>query len=119
MNKASVQKRVNQNLCLFRRSNRQTNCLRWGSGETDNHISTKLEVCKALKSKGHDFISEAIFLAGDRADVVDLVEGIVYEVVDSESEESIDNKKSRYPMPLFAIRAGSPVSEVWDFVGEY
>lgn len=119
MNKNSVQKRINQNLCMFRRSNRQTNSLRWGSNETDNHIQTKLEVCKALKNKGHDFMTEGIFLTGERCDVVDLVEGIVYEVLDSESLEEFEVKKSKYPMLVFAIKAGSSVKDVCNFVGKY
>ena len=59
--------------------------MRWGSGETDEHIDMKYQICKQLKKWGHEFYTEAIFSdSGLRADVIDADEGIVYEVYQTE-----------------------------------
>ena len=91
---------------LLRISNRNRNALRWGSNETDEHITMKFNICKTLKEWGHEFYTEAIFDdTGLRADVIDADEGIVYEVVSSEEKESIERKKSLYPLEVRVIDA--------------
>jgi len=88
---------VNNNLQTIRISNRKLNCLRWGSNETKEHILKKLDICLWLKEIEHEFITEAIFNNGSRADVVDLTSGIIYEVLVSEDESKFEEKVSKYP----------------------
>ncbi len=114
---SSDRKRVNQNLCLFRRSNRFKNVLRWSVGETESHVNTKFEICKLLKKKGCDFLTEGIFLDGKRADVVDLLEGVAYEVTESESESSVNVKKDSYPLMVVVVPAGSDKAVLRDVLG--
>jgi len=117
MNKRQIYERINKNISLIRISNRKTNCLRWGSNETDDHIRVKLEVCKLLKRAGCDFITEAIFTNGLRADCVDLFNGVVYEIYDSEGQDSIDRKKTDYPLTVIAISAKSTISQITKILG--
>lgn len=91
---------------LIRISNRKTNCFRWSETETDAHINTKFLICRALKKLGREFYSEAIFNNGLRADVIDADQGMIYEVVESEKEESIAKKRKDYPLDIIVVQAG-------------
>jgi hypothetical protein len=58
----------------------------------------KFEICKQLSRWGHEWYSEAVFTRGrGRCDVIDASAGIIYEVLASESEESIARKRLKYP----------------------
>ncbi len=93
---------VNERLQLIRISNRKLNCLRWHNNETQEHIIKKLDICRWLKEINHDFITEAIFLNGARADIVDLADSIIYEILISEKEENFEEKIKNYP-EIFTI----------------
>lgn len=88
---------VNERLQLIRISNRKLNCLRWHNNETREHIIKKLDICRWLKEINHVFITEAIFLNGARADVVDLTNSVIYEILVSEKEENFNEKIKNYP----------------------
>lgn len=99
--------KIQQHLNLVRMNNRigsQTNVLRWSAGETKEHILKKLEVCMDLKEWEHEFITEAIFNNGTRADILDLTEGTIYEVLNTEDENEFGNKVSKYPQELKIIK---------------
>ena len=88
---------LSSRLQYIRLSNRKLNCLRWHNNESREHIIKKLDICRCLKRRNHIFITEAIFLDGSRADIVDLTSSVIYEVLVSEKEESLEEKKKRYP----------------------
>mgnify|MGYP003138402168 CR=1 FL=1 len=107
-----VQKKRNEISRLLRTSNRNRNVLRWGSGETDAHITMKFKICKALKSWGHEFYTEAIFEpSGLRADVIDADEGVVYEVHNTEPKESLVKKAVNYPLEVRFVDANEEFKE--------
>jgi len=98
---------INKNLQLVRMSNRfgsQRNVLRWSGSETKEHVLKKLEVCIELKEFGHEFITEAIFQNGTRADILDLTEGTVYEILHTETDETCNEKVQRYPREVEVVR---------------
>jgi len=95
---------VSERLQHIRVSNRKLNCLRWHNNESREHIIKKLDICRWLKEINHVFITEAIFLNEARADVVDLSEGVVYEILVSESEESCDEKVKKYPEEFEVVK---------------
>jgi hypothetical protein len=95
----------------IRPMNRHKNCLKWNSNETDEHIQMKLEICKWLKQQGYEFYTEAIFMSGDRADIVDADRGYIIEVVCTENEESLLKKASKYPLPIITVRARQEFNE--------
>lgn len=92
---------------LFRFSSKMhRNCIRINSGNTLAHELAKFEQCWKLAQEGHEFLTEAEFEHPFklRADVVDLDSGIVYEIVKSEGEKSIEMKKEKYPLPVEVVR---------------
>ena len=102
----SKQEQRNKISRMLRTSNRNRNVLRWGKGETRNHIYTKFEICMKLKEWGHEFYTEAVFEpSGLRADVIDADEGIVYEVVNTEGSDSIMKKQHMYPLEIRVVNA--------------
>ncbi|MBU4348076.1 MAG: DUF2333 family protein [Nanoarchaeota archaeon] len=81
---------VNDNLQFIETSNRigsLRNCLRWYVGESKEHVMKKLELCMDLKENKHEFLCEAKFKTGGRCDVLDLTNGIVYEILHSETDK--------------------------------
>jgi len=95
---------VNENLQFIRFSNRKLNCLRWHNNESKEHILKKLEICIELKRLKHDFITEAIFNNGFRADVIDLSDSIIYEILCSEEEKDFYEKIKKYPKCFRVIK---------------
>jgi len=51
-------------------------------------------------NKNHKFITEGIFENGSRCDVLDLTDGVVYEILNSEDEKNLRKKLVRYPEKL-------------------
>ena len=97
---------------LLRTSNRNRNAFRWSTNETKAHIDMKFAICKTLKEWGHEFYTEAVFdSSGLRADVIDADEGIIYEVVNTESASSIARKKHHYPLEIREINANQKFTE--------
>ena len=95
---------VSNNLNYIRFSNRKLNCLRWHNNESREHILKKLDICISLKNSNHDFITEAIFSNGSRADVVDLTAGEIYEILVSEDERELIEKIKKYPKCFRVIK---------------
>ena len=89
-----------ENIKLIRFSNRcgnHMNCFRFNLSEDIKHIIKKLEICIELLSKNHKFITEGIFLNGSRCDIIDLTNGVIYEVINTESEKRFEEKIEKYP----------------------
>ena len=109
MNKQEQRNKISR---MLRTSNRNRNVLRWGKGETRNHIYTKFEICMQLKEWGHEFYTEAIFEpSGLRADVIDADTGVVYEVYQTEGMESLKKKAQFYPLEVRFINANEDFTE--------
>ena len=107
-----VQQRRNEVSRLLRTSNRNRNAFRWSPNETEAHIDMKFHICKQLKRWGHEFYTEAIFNdTGLRADVIDADEGIIYEVVNTESSDSILRKSHHYPLEIRVVNANQKFTE--------
>ena len=108
----SKQEQRNKISRMLRTSNRNRNVLRWGKGETRNHIYTKFEICMKLKEWGHEFYTEAIFEpSGLRADVIDADTGVVYEVYQTEGMDSLKKKAEHYPLEVRFINANEDFTE--------
>ena len=109
----NIQKKRNEVSRLLRMSNRHRNVLRWSPNETIEHVSRKFEICFQLKKWGHEFYTEAIFEpSGLRADVIDADTGIVYEVYQTESMDSLKKKAMFYPLEVRFVSANeAPFTE--------
>ena len=97
---------------LLRTSNRNRNAFRLSNNETKAHIDMKFAICRKLKEWGHEFYTEAIFDdTGLRADVIDADAGIIYEVVNTENNDSILRKGRHYPLEIRVVNANQKFSE--------
>jgi len=68
------------------------------------HETKKTEICLELKKLGKHFYTEAEFHKTQaRADIFILDDGIAIEIMDSETTESIYDKRKRYPCPLEVV----------------
>jgi len=93
------QQRINDCLNLVRVGSRKVNEIRGskGNAESDIHYNLKKEICENLSKEGKSFVTEAIFENGKRADILVLDDFKIIEIVNTELEESIENKKNSYP----------------------
>ena len=95
---------ISERLQYIRVSNRKLNCLRWHNNESREHIIKKLDICRWLKEINHNFITEAIFDNNCRADVIDLTDAVIYEVLVSEDENKFEEKVKKYPKGFEVIK---------------
>jgi len=96
----------NDNLRLLDSSyKKDLDMVKVSAANTYEHEMAKAKACIYLKKHGRRFITEAYFIGGGRADILDLTIGICYEIVKSEKPVSIDVKKEKYPLPVVIIDA--------------
>jgi len=87
-----------RNACkqLVRQSNREINKVRFGENEGLKHRNKKINICALLEALGEDYITEAIIdSVGLRLDILNLDNFEAIEIVDTESSESIERKRSK------------------------
>ena len=66
-------------------------------GNTYVHELAKFKLFWELRQQGHDVVVEGIFNNGKRADIIDLTEGVIYEILKSETLEKAKKKVENYP----------------------
>jgi len=101
-NKINELKRVRG---LFK-SNYPKNCIKITTGESEIHARVKCQVAYWLLSNGYDIFSEPTFKDNSRADLIGIHKsGIsyIFEIVNSESNKSIELKKEIYPLTLIEV----------------
>ena len=109
MNDLALKISRNDTARLVRSSNRignHRNCVRISTGNSLEHEIAKLKKCYELLKEGKEFLTEAIFENGTRADILVLDDGIAIEIVCSEKEESLEKKAANYPVEMEVIRIG-------------
>ena len=80
------------------RSGSHINCIRLSHANTWQHELKKVEVCWELLKQKKEFITEAIFENGSRADILNLTDGIVIEILHTETVEKFKEKIKKYPI---------------------
>lgn len=88
-------------LNLLRFSNRSgshVNCIRISTSNSWEHELQKIKVCWNLLKEKRKFLTEAIFLDGKRADIIDLSKGEVIEILHTETVEEFKKKTDSYPI---------------------
>jgi len=79
------------------------NCLKMHSNISDEHMDKVYEICKWLKKHGKDFLTEARFKTGGRADIIVLEDCVAIEVLVTETVDSFLKNKSKYPIKTIAV----------------
>ena len=107
MNSRQKEMEYRARLNEFEPMNRQLGAFRGtfrADGSTDPHEDKKYALWKDLRRQGHDVLTEAVFTQGrGRADLVDLTDGSIFEVLHSESREECKKKAEKYPLGLFKL----------------
>lgn len=86
--------------------NRDINKFKYTVSNTRVHEVAKFIKFMELRDEGHMVVCEGIFENGQgRADLIDLTEGIAYEIVGTKTEKSLITKKFKYPIPIEVINA--------------
>jgi hypothetical protein len=76
------------------------------ANNTYSHELAKFRLAYYFQKNRICYMTEATFTDGrGRADVVDMVNGVAYEIVETEKEISIKNKNLKYPFPVIKLRA--------------
>ena len=89
---------------ISNRSSSHIGCFRGSPGaESDEHLDMKYQVWKQLKKWGHDVMTEVIFENGKRADVIDMTDGIIFEILHTETVQELQEKVKDYP-EIFEVR---------------
>lgn len=95
------QNRLRMALRTIRFSNRSgshINCIRINSNNSIEHESMKFNICYHLSKNNHNFMTEAIFNEQiGIADIIDLNSLVIYEIVNTESKQSLKDKVNKYP----------------------
>lgn len=86
----------------MRVGNRTRNAIRFSSNETLQHLLLKTHLCHQLANEGKDYITEAIFERGGRADILVLDDHIIIECLETETEDQVLSKATTYPT-IFSI----------------
>ena len=97
--------RINEALQTIRISNRNSShlsCIRLNPACSDEHNLKIVSLCLEFLKNQIPFMTEAIFNNGSRADLINCMTHECYEIMVTETEESIEAKAKRYP-DLFKI----------------
>jgi len=108
LNQSQVYKRKNDFLREYFKTtfNIRENRFNENCHNSDEHEVEKLRIYLLHRRLNHDVVTEIPFLNGSgRADVVCLTCEEAYEIVESESEASIERKKKDYPIPINVVVA--------------
>lgn len=95
----------NQSRRLVRQSNKigsHCGCIRIGS-ETPEHARLKFEICLILHENGFEYLTEAIFENGSRADILVTDLNISIECLVTE-KDGPSEKDLKYPVEIYRVR---------------
>ena len=77
---------------------RPRGCVRLNASNALEHELAKFKVCWELLQEGKEFVTEAVFANGKRADIFVLDTGDVIEILHSETREMAEKKCAGYPV---------------------
>ena len=106
MNLKELQITRNDTARLVRHSNRcgsHRQCIRISTSNSLAHEIEKLKQCYKLMQEHKEFFTEAIFEDGSRADIIVLDNNSAIEIVDSESDDSLQAKRRKYPVDFEVV----------------
>ena len=99
-NKLNRFKRINEASNLVRIGNRSGShrgCIRINPSNSYEHEKAKFDECYELAKNGKEYLTEAIFHNGKRADIIVLDENRVIEILHTEKLEEAKEKVKGYP----------------------
>ena len=104
-NKAGLMKFRNDCMQKLDRAYRPTrNMVRFSHTETIDHYLQKCKVCYELKKMNIEFVCEARFYGGMRADIYVIDKDTAIEVLHTEEWSNLENKRKEYPCWVVGIK---------------
>lgn len=100
------QQRINDTLRLLDIHSRYVNHIRLHNSTSKEHMNKMCEICIWLKENDMDFVTEAKFIDGGRADIVVLEEAVAIEIGHTETVEKFDRKN--YPIQAIFHKTDQP-----------
>ena len=95
---------------LDRAYNPTRNVIRFSPNETIEHYLQKCRVCYELKKMSIEFVCEAIFYEGTRADIYVIDKDTAIEILHTEKDENLEKKRKEYPCWVAGIRTNEEVN---------
>lgn len=86
------------------------NMVRFSHTETIEHYLQKCKICYELSKMNIDFVCEARFYDGSRADIYVLDKDVAIEVLHTEAWDNLENKKKEYPCWVVGISSEDEVN---------
>jgi len=111
MNKLELMKIRNENKQKFEHSSVHTNLIKiypktTKHGTISAHEIAKFNLCFFIQASGKEYLTEPKFKNGaGRPDIYILDNNTAIEIVDTESEESIEEKRKKYPCDIIIIKS--------------
>jgi len=111
MNKLELMQFRNKCMQKLDRAYRPTrNVIRFSHTETIEHYLQKCKVCYELKKMNIEFVCEARFYEGTRADIYVIDKDLAIEVLHTEKNENLEKKRKEYPCWVVGIRTKEEVT---------
>lgn len=108
MSKKGLQQLINNNIRNYLDPMKKIvkNAVFLNTNNTIEHEIKKAEMSYHLIKMGHTIITEAPLKTGDRPDILilDTPEPIAYEIMNTETEESIFDKQNRYRIKIVKVK---------------
>jgi len=109
--KLTVMQFRNKNMQKLDRAYRPVrNAIRFSHTETREHYLQKCKVCYELRKMDIDFICEARFYGGTRADIYVLDKDTAIEILHTEEWSNLEKKRREYPCWVAGIKTSTEVS---------
>ena len=111
MNKLETMQFRNKCMQKLDRAYRPTrNVIRFSHTETEAHYLQKCKVCYELRKMNIEFICEARFYGGSRADIYVLDKDTAIEILHTEKEENLEKKRKEYPCWVVGIKTEEEIT---------
>ena len=111
MNKLELMQFRNKCMQKLDRAYRPTrNVVRFSHTETPKHYLQKCKICYELRKMNIEFICEARFYEGTRADIYVIDKDLAIEVLHTEKDENLEKKRKKYPCWVVGIRTEEEVT---------
>ncbi len=106
MNKINLIRKRNRIFQLLKFGTKR-NCVRYNITNSDFHELTKALICLEIQKEGKEYVSEAEFTKGGRADILILDTGTAIEILASEKIKEVKEKVKKYPEELEVVATTS------------
>lgn len=89
---------------LHKSYNSKSNVIKINTNNSFIHEVSKFYLCWCLAKENQDFVTEAIFENGSRADIYVIDSDEAFEVLHTETDAYFESKKTKYPCKVIGFK---------------